>query len=184
MGQKELNFDKESLEKLCLFEFEDFPFILVENLIPLSAIGENFPSFAEMILNNDGRNIFTKEKFSVTKHAFVFKEGEPYYVIVCHFPFRKKAIFSGFVKRVYIVFSEKLQKTYVFLEVLREKINRFGKVFYYDIFNVCVEGSELVTRSMVEYDMVEEDQLAENCCTWAYMIEKKRVYGFKQFLVG
>ena len=176
---RDVAFYKNNIYPLLLLEHTKLPVLLLENMVSLPVFIEQFPSLAikYLHLDRDSVTCYQEKDFTVTKHSFVFKKGLPYYVAVLHFPFDMSRDFAGLARRMYIVFSKNLKRFHLYLEIMGTQVAKQGVLPYFDILYLSRENDGIMMYSLSEQSTVEEDEMAQHCAFWSYLIEKEDIKG-------
>lgn len=154
---------------LTNYAFEIFPAFLFTSEIDLLMLVEVFPETSVNFLKKRFNADFQKDEFSFSKHAFIFKKGNPYYVIVCHFPFEEDDDHVELVKDIYIVGHPSLKDIYVYVDVLRKSASGY----FYEMLRVWREDEFLHYTSIMNHVQVSETENAQQCCVWTVLLDKE-----------
>lgn len=172
-------FYKQNLFRLLTLEHQDLPIVLLEGIVPLDVFVESFPELAAGYVNREGKTCYEAKDFSLSKYLFIFKGDSPYYVAVCRFPFEEQKEFAGLARRMYVVFSENLEKTHCFLETSVIREDGGGGLLSYEVFYIKKDADGLSVYSACDRDTVDEAEMAQQCAYWSYFAEKEGVIGEK-----
>ena len=168
---------KKTIYPLLKFEYQSLPIMIIEQIVPYELLFEKYPEVVVHYLNHDADTGYRAKDFRLTKYSFVFREGAPYYVAVCHFPFTEDKWHMGLAKRLYLVLSEKLTGVHLFLETYKEKAEENSNEKHYDVLYVAKEEDGLTYCSVCERERFEEEELAQECAYWSYLIEHDGIIG-------
>lgn len=160
------------LTSLAQYEFEILPAMLLGNEIPFLLVLQEFSKISTIYLKDNYNVKISETHFVSTTLSFQFSNSDSlYYVVVFEFPFTKNDFHVDLVKRYFIVFSEKLNDAYVFVEVLRkEKNNFFYEVYYIE----KLKNNQFKYNYLKNHNEVETEDFAKDCCVFAVGLENNK----------
>lgn len=163
------------LQALRELEMENLPIMILEKMVEFSTIAEGYPIVAETAVNINTDSGYREKDFTIKHYVYNYGVDSIYLVLACRFPFEKTDTYIGFAKTMYVIFSEKLKKIHVFLEILRknEKQSMEKSPYYFDVEEFKIEYEALKVYILGQRLNAEEEQTGAFCVAWASTEEQE-----------